>query len=70
LAPTIPSNCPEKLCQLMKMCWMKQPEQRPVSLPLSLSLSLFSCWGTLFCSTQVDFPLFKISRVLKLFVQY
>jgi hypothetical protein len=37
LAPTIPSNCPEKLCQLMKMCWMKQPEQRPVSLPLSLS---------------------------------
>jgi len=29
LTPTIPSNCPEKLRQLMEMCWKKQPEQRP-----------------------------------------
>jgi insulin receptor len=29
LTPTIPNNCPEKLRQLMEMCWKKQPEQRP-----------------------------------------
>jgi len=29
LTPTIPDNCPEKLRQLMEMCWQKQPEQRP-----------------------------------------
>jgi predicted Ser/Thr protein kinase len=29
LAPTIPSDCPQKLRELMQMCWKKQPEQRP-----------------------------------------
>jgi len=29
LTPTIPSNCPQKLRELMQMCWKKQPEQRP-----------------------------------------
>jgi insulin receptor len=31
LTPEIPSNCPQKLVELMKMCWKKQPQQRPVS---------------------------------------
>jgi hypothetical protein len=25
LTPEIPSDCPEKLRELMKMCWMKEP---------------------------------------------
>jgi serine/threonine protein kinase len=29
LTPTIPNVCPDKLRQLMEMCWQKQPEQRP-----------------------------------------
>jgi hypothetical protein len=29
LTPTIPSNCPPKLRELMQMCWKMQPEQRP-----------------------------------------
>jgi len=29
LTPTIPNNCPQKLHELMQMCWKKQPEQRP-----------------------------------------
>jgi hypothetical protein len=37
LTPEIPEDCPEKLAQLMKMCWNKDPNQRPVS-----SLSLIS----------------------------
>jgi hypothetical protein len=39
LTPEIPSNCPQKLVELMQMCWKKQPQQRPVSF---LSLFLFS----------------------------
>jgi hypothetical protein len=39
LTPEIPSDCPQKLVELMKMCWKKEPEQRPVS---SLSCSIFS----------------------------
>jgi hypothetical protein len=31
LTPEIPRECPEKLAQLMKMCWNKDPNQRPVS---------------------------------------
>jgi serine/threonine protein kinase len=31
LTPEIPSNCPQKLVELMQMCWKKQPQQRPVS---------------------------------------
>jgi serine/threonine protein kinase len=29
LTPTIPSDCPPLLRQLMQMCWNRQPEQRP-----------------------------------------
>jgi hypothetical protein len=29
LTPTIPTNCPPKLRELMQMCWKMQPEQRP-----------------------------------------
>jgi serine/threonine protein kinase len=29
LTPKIPNNCPQKLRQLMEMCWNKQPQQRP-----------------------------------------
>jgi serine/threonine protein kinase len=29
LTPEIPNHCPEKLRQVMEMCWTKQPEQRP-----------------------------------------
>jgi len=29
LTPKIPSNCPQKLHELMQMCWKLQPEQRP-----------------------------------------
>jgi hypothetical protein len=32
LTPEIPSNCPQKLVELMQMCWKKQPQQRPVSI--------------------------------------
>jgi hypothetical protein len=31
LTPEIPSNCPQKLVELIQMCWKKQPQQRPVS---------------------------------------
>jgi hypothetical protein len=31
MTPEIPSNCPQKLVELMQMCWKKQPQQRPVS---------------------------------------
>jgi len=29
LTPIIPRDCPQKLRQLMEMCWNKEPEQRP-----------------------------------------
>jgi mitogen-activated protein kinase kinase kinase 13 len=29
LTPTIPNDCPEKLRQLMQMCWNMDPQQRP-----------------------------------------
>jgi hypothetical protein len=59
LTPEIPEDCPEKLAQLMKMCWNKDPNQRPVS-PLSLHsqssqspFSIFSnCVCVLICETQ------------------
>jgi hypothetical protein len=40
LTPEIPEECPEKLAQLMKMCWNKDPNQRPVS-SLSQSSQIF-----------------------------
>jgi hypothetical protein len=43
LTPEIPSNCPQKLAELMQMCcWKKQPQQRPVSSSLCLFLFLIS----------------------------
>jgi hypothetical protein len=45
LTPEIPEDCPEKLRELMQMCWKKEPQQRPVS---SLSSStLFVCFERL-----------------------
>jgi hypothetical protein len=38
MTPTIPNDCPEKLRELMEMCWKKDPKQRPVS---SSTLTLF-----------------------------
>jgi serine/threonine protein kinase len=32
LIPEIPSDCPDKLRQVMEICWKKHPEQRPVSI--------------------------------------
>jgi hypothetical protein len=29
MTPPIPSDCPQKLRELMQMCWKKNPEQRP-----------------------------------------
>jgi hypothetical protein len=29
LKPTVPNDCPEKLHELMNLCWNPQPEQRP-----------------------------------------
>jgi hypothetical protein len=31
LTPKIPENCPEKLRDVMRMCWQKDPNERPVS---------------------------------------
>jgi hypothetical protein len=31
VTPEIPEDCPEKLRELMQVCWKKQPQQRPVS---------------------------------------
>jgi hypothetical protein len=36
LTPEIPSNCPQKLVELMQMCWKKELQQRPVSSLLFL----------------------------------
>jgi hypothetical protein len=41
LTPEIPRECSEKLAQLMKVCWNKDPNQRPVSSFL-ISISIFS----------------------------
>jgi len=29
LTPEIPSDCPEKLRQVMQLCWQQDPKQRP-----------------------------------------
>jgi hypothetical protein len=42
LTPEIPSNCPQKLAELMKMCWKKEPQQRPVSFLSSFPLHYIS----------------------------
>jgi hypothetical protein len=31
LTPKIPDNCPALLGEIMRMCWNKNPNQRPVS---------------------------------------
>jgi hypothetical protein len=31
LTPKIPDDCPPLLAEIMKMCWNKDPNQRPVS---------------------------------------
>jgi hypothetical protein len=68
LTPEIPSNCPQKLVELMQMCWKKQPQQRPVSFLHShfISLYFFVCFCLwfdsirhwfLFCWIQNDIEL-------------
>jgi hypothetical protein len=54
LTPEIPRECPAKLAQLMKMCWNKDPNQRPVSsLSIFFSISIFSnCVFVLICETH------------------
>jgi serine/threonine protein kinase len=37
LTPQIPSNCPDKLRHIMKLCWNKDPNNRPVSISLTYS---------------------------------
>jgi hypothetical protein len=44
LTPEIPSNCPQKLVELMQMCWKKQPQQRPVSSLFSLLFVSLFCF--------------------------
>jgi len=29
LTPPIPNDCPQKLREVMEMCWKKDPDQRP-----------------------------------------
>jgi hypothetical protein len=29
LTPEIPADCPQKLRELMEMCWKKEPDERP-----------------------------------------
>jgi hypothetical protein len=31
LTPKIPEDCPQKLREIMEMCWKKDPNERPVS---------------------------------------
>jgi serine/threonine protein kinase len=39
LTPKIPNNCPDKLSHIMKLCWNKDPNNRPVSTTLIFSSS-------------------------------
>jgi hypothetical protein len=32
LTPKIPDDCPPLLAEIMRMCWNKDPNQRPVSV--------------------------------------
>jgi hypothetical protein len=69
LTPEIPSNCPQKLVELMQMCWKQQPQQRPVS---SLSLFLFLFFHFTHNSILLIFfysSFTNVDRTLKQFVQ-
>jgi hypothetical protein len=69
LTPEIPSNCPQKLIELMQMCWKKQPQQRPVS---SLFVFILFLYFTNTSTQYFDFFFldFNVDRILKQFVQY
>jgi hypothetical protein len=59
LTPEIPSNCPQKLVELMQMCWKKQPQQRPVSSSLFCLFVLFCLFSSLYTThTTQQFGLF------------
>jgi hypothetical protein len=38
LTPKIPEDCPPLLAEIMRMCWNKDPNQRPVSLFICLMI--------------------------------
>jgi serine/threonine protein kinase len=50
MTPPIPSDCPQKLRELMQMCWKKNPEQRPVSFTARSSSCVCLNWE------EVSFP--------------
>jgi hypothetical protein len=56
LTPEIPSNCTQKLVELMQMCWKKQPQQRPVSSFFLFSVSSFHKHNTIiwFVSSLIE----------------
>jgi hypothetical protein len=69
LTPEIPSNCPQKLVELMKMCWKKQPQQRPVSF-LCFLFPVF-CFSS-FHTQRIWFVFFfdwNVDRILIRFVK-
>jgi serine/threonine protein kinase len=57
LTPKIPNDCPDKLRQLMEMCWTKQPNQRPVS-----SFFFLTCF-------LIKFIIYNIAGILVLIVK-
>jgi hypothetical protein len=70
LTPEIPSNCPQKLVELMQMCWKKRPQQRPVSF-----LFVFFCFFIPFYRCQLynlicAFLDWNVDRILKWFVSF
>jgi hypothetical protein len=62
LTPEIPSNCPQKLVELMQMCWKKQPQQRPVSF---LFVLLF-----FFCTQQTTQKIRFVSSLIEVLIGF
>jgi serine/threonine protein kinase len=46
LTPTIPDNCPSLLREVMKMCWKKEPNERPTFETICSFLSSMQNIGT------------------------
>jgi hypothetical protein len=64
LTPEIPSNCPQKLVELMQMCWKKQPQQRPVSF-LFVSVSSF-----LFYANTINSTISFVSSLIEMLIGF
>jgi len=57
LVPVIPNYCPQKLQQLMQMCWNRQPAQRPVSFyVVSPIWTLFTLYKSKMPSRKIGLP--------------